>query len=201
MEEYCGQHLVVMPFCSIRHLQRSTAMSDIETLNPFAAASYEHVCESPAGVAARVDAWYVEISSRQRWLLTTVLGTAVGGGLFYPPGFFIGAPYAAAVALPIAAAMSCLTRFGNAGTGSGTQRAVYSLVSGAVTGLLCVFLCFGWGSSADTLTLIWPYSVAVLLGGTCAGISSLLFSSRFRLKKLAAPSYEPVDFPEAMTTR
>ncbi|MFN5074444.1 MAG: hypothetical protein ACK5MO_02515, partial [Planctomyces sp.] len=80
-------------------------MSRTETLNPFAAASHEHVCEPPAVVSAKADAWYVEISSRQRWFLTTVLGTAVGGGLFYPPAFFIGAPFAATVALPIAAAM------------------------------------------------------------------------------------------------
>ncbi len=153
-------------------------MSRTETLSPFAAASHEHVCEPPAVVAAKADAWYVEISSRQRWFLTTVLGTAVGGGLFFPPAFFIGAPFAAAVALPIAAAMSYLIRSGTAGTGSRTQRVLYSVLSGAVTGLLCVFLL----NRSPSVFMIGEYALAAVLGSTCAGISSLLFGSRFRLK-------------------
>ena len=176
-------------------------MSRTDTLNPLAAASNEHVCEPPAVVSAKADAWYVEISSRQRWFLTTVLGTAVGGGLFYPPAFFIGAPFAATVALPIAAAMSSLIRSGTAGTGSRTQRVLYSVVSGAVTGLLCVCLSVGRPPGADLLTLIWPYALAAVLGGSCAGISSLLFGSGYRLRKLAAPEYPAVAFPEAMKAR
>jgi len=103
-----------------------------------------------------------------------VLGTAVGGGLFYPPGFFIGAPLAAVVALPIAAAMSLLIRFGTAGTGSRTQRVMYSVLCGAVTGPLCVFRLFG----GDIFN--WFFAWAMALGGTCAGISSLLFGCRLQ---------------------
>ena len=169
-------------------------MSDIGTMNPFADTSHDHVVERPVTASVKVDAWYVEATSRQRWFLTTVLGTAVGGGLFYPPAFFIGAPYAAAVALPIAAAMSSLIRSGTAGTGSRTQRVLYSALSGAVTGPLCVFLL----NRSSSVVMIGEYAWAAALGSICAGISSLLFGSRFRLKKLAAPKYQPVEYPEAM---
>lgn len=169
-------------------------MSDIETMNPFADTSHDQVVERPVTASLEFDAWYVEASSRQRWFLTTLLGTAVGGGLFHPPAFFIGAPYAAAVALPIAAAMSLLIRSGTAGTGSRTQRVLYSVLSGAVTGLLCVFLV----NRSPSVFMIGEYALAAVLGSTCAGISSVLFGSRFRLKQLAAPKYQPVEYPEAM---
>jgi hypothetical protein len=105
-----------------------------------------------------------------------VLGTAVGGGLFYLPAFFFGAPLAAAVALPIAAAISSLIRFGTAGTGSRTQRVMYSVLCGAVTGPLCVFRLFG----GDIFNGF--YASAMALGGICAGISSLLFGCRLQKK-------------------
>lgn len=114
-----------------------------------------------------------------------MLGTAVGGGLFYPPAFFFGAPLAAAVALPIAAAISSLIRFGTAGTGSRTQRVMYSVLCGAVTGPLCVFRLFSAGIfGGDIFNWLFALTVAwaMALGGTCAGISSLLFGCRLQKK-------------------
>ncbi|MFN5076294.1 MAG: hypothetical protein ACK5MO_11935, partial [Planctomyces sp.] len=109
-----------------------------------------------------------------------MLGTAVGGGLFYLPAFFFGAPRAAAVALPIAAAISSLIRFGTAGTGSRTQRVMYSVLCGAVTGPLCVFRLFG----GDIFNGFYASAMAwaITLGGICAGISSLLFGCRLQKK-------------------
>lgn len=160
-------------------------MTDIETMNPLVAFSHDHVVERPLTASSRGGAWHVERSSRQNWLRATVLGTAVGGGLFYPPAFFFGAPLAAAVALPIAAAISSLIRFGTAGTGSRTQRVMYSVLCGAVTGPLCVFRLFSGGIFGQdifnwlfALTVAW----AMALGGTCAGISSLLFGCRLQKK-------------------
>lgn len=172
-------------------------MTDIETMNPFAATSHDHVVERRVLASIKVDAWYVDGSSRQRWFLTTSLGTAVGGGLFFPPDFFIGGSYAATVALPIAAAMSYLIRSDPAGTGSRTQRVLYSNLSGAVTVLLCVFFI----NSSSSVVMNGEDAWAVALGSTSAGISSLLFGSRFRLKKLAAPKYQPVEYPEAVKAR
>ena len=160
-------------------------MTEIETKNPLAAFSHDHVVERPLTASSRGGALHVERSSRQIWLRATVLGTAVGGGLFYPPGFFIGAPLAAVVALPIAAAMSLLIRFGTAGTGSRTQRVMYSALCGAVTGPLCVLRLSGGGIfGADIFNWVFALAIAwsLALGGTCAGLSSLLFGCRLQKK-------------------
>lgn len=167
-------------FRPVRYPQRPTTTTDIETMNPLVAFSHDHVVERPLTASSRGGAWHVERSSRQNWLRATVLGTAVGGGLFYLPAFFFGAPLAAAVALPIAAAISSLIRFGTAGTGSRTQRVMYSVLCGAVTGPLCVFRLFG----GDIFNGFYASAMAwaMALGGICAGISSLLFGCRLQKK-------------------
>jgi hypothetical protein len=138
----------------------------------------------------------VETVSRRRWILATALGTALGGGLYYPVAFFIGAPLAAAVALPIVAVMSCLIRSGIPNSESRLRRAMYSVMCGAVTGLLCVFVVTGTSLTSDIVTLMLPYILAAILGGTCAGTSSYLFGSCFRLRKLASLECPPLDFRE-----
>ena len=167
-------------------------MSRKETLNPFAAARHEYVRVRPATAAATGNALYVETISRRRW----ILATALGGGLFYPVAFFIGAPLAAAVALPIVAAISCLIRSGIPNSESRLRRVMYSVMCGAVTGLFCVFVVIGTSVTSDMVTLMLPYLLAAILGGTCAGASTYLFGSCFRLRKLASLECPPLDFPE-----
>ena len=171
-------------------------MSRKETLNPFAAARHEYVRVRPATAAATGNALFVETISRRSWILATVLGTALGGGLFYPVAFFIGAPLAAAVALPIVASISCLIRSGIPNSESRLRRVMYSVMCGAVTGLFCVFVVTGTSLTSDIVTLMLPYILVAILGGTCAGTSSYLFGSCFRLRKLASLECPPLDFPE-----
>ena len=73
---------------------------------------------------------------------------------------------------------------------------MYSVMCGAVTGLFCVFVVIGTSVTSDMVTLMLQYILAAILGGTCAGASTYLFGSCFRLRKLASLECPPLDFPE-----